>query len=63
MFKKFFLTLRIMGETFLSLVRITKVQKLGWWTLLPITAIFILAIIFAFLELAPVLSPFVYPLF
>ena len=48
--------------TFRSLTDAFRQQGLGW-TLWLAMIIFVLALIFAFLAFAPILSPFVYPLF
>jgi hypothetical protein len=50
------------GSTCAALVGTVRRQRLGALWLVAV-AVFVLAIVFAFLAAAPFLSPFVYPLF
>ena len=47
---------------FLSLLRVFKLQRVPSLAILGVMMLF-LALVFAFVNFSPVLSPFVYPLF
>lgn len=55
-------TLEIVGMNFLSLFKIFRRERVPMALILAL-ALLLLAIFFAFLAFAPVLSPFIYPLF
>jgi hypothetical protein len=57
-----FSTLWVALDTLKTLFRVFNMNRIEW-ALTIVVVIGVLAIIFSFLTFAPVLSPFVYPLF